>query len=234
MTVRNPAGDEASPAGIPARWWLRLGHDLRAPIGPMRMAMQFLRGNQGSPEERQDALSLLDRQMDQLLANIDDLSDLARINAGVFAVKPASGDLNLVVDLVDGRKGLARQLEERQLSLRCICTDSAVMADHDPGRLAGLLEFLIAKLARHVVGGSSLSLEAGRSHESERAELRIRGAGNSFSVDPECAFVAGLSAIPIEDLEARAIVLREVVRLHDIEFSTTPSADCLVLSMPGN
>ena len=31
-------------AGIPAEWWLRLAHDLRGPVAPMRMAVQMMRG----------------------------------------------------------------------------------------------------------------------------------------------------------------------------------------------
>ena len=111
MTGDEPA--DLRSQDLPARWWLRLGHDLRAPIAPMRMALQLLRGGQATPREQQNALRILDRQFDQMLEQIDDLSDLARLNAGNFGSNPSPADLNLVLDIVGGKTSLVRRLEEK-------------------------------------------------------------------------------------------------------------------------
>jgi signal transduction histidine kinase len=114
-----PDPDAVDALGVPSNWWVRLGHDLRGPVGPMRMAVQVLRGGRGSPDEQRDALVLLDRQIDRLLGEIDDAADLVRARNGLPLVRARPGDLNLVIDPISGRVGLLRLLAEREQSLSC-------------------------------------------------------------------------------------------------------------------
>jgi len=225
--VRQHRADE-----IPAQWWLRLGHDLRAPIAPMRLALQLLRSAQGSAAERQETLAALDRQLDHLLANINDLSDLARINAGTFALNIAPADLNLVIDIVEGRQALSSRLSERQQSLRCISSDNAIIARHDSARLAALLEFLLERAARHADAGTTLTLKLDESEDSRVARLRIAGAKNALIADPELAYVAGTATLAVIEMEARPIVMRRVVCLHQIIIDRTSESSEITLALP--
>jgi signal transduction histidine kinase len=217
---------------IPAQWWLRLGHDLRAPIAPMRLALQLLRSAQGSAAERQETLAALDRQLDHLLANINDLSDLARINAGTFALNIAPADLNLVIDIVEGRQALSSRFSERQQSLRCISSDNAIIARHDSARLAALLEFLLERAARHADAGTTLTLKLDESEDSRVARLRIAGAKNVLVADPELAYVAGTGTLAMIEMEARPIVMRRVVCLHQIIIERPSESSEIVLALP--
>ena len=217
---------------IPAQWWLRLGHDLRAPIAPMRLALQLLRSGQGSAAERQDTLAVLDRQLDHLLANINDLSDLARINAGTFTANIAPADLNLVIDIVEGRQTLGSRLSERKQSLRCISSDNAIVARHDSARLAALLEFLLERAARHADAGTTLTLTLDESEDSRVARLRIAGTKELLAADPELAYIAGSATLPMAEMEARPIVMRKVVCMHQIAFAQASASPEIILSMP--
>jgi len=217
---------------IPAQWWLRLGHDLRAPIAPMRLALQLLRSGQGSAAERQGTLAVLDRQLDHLLANINDLSDLARINAGTFTANIAPADLNLVIDIVEGRQPLGSRLYERKQSLRCISSDNAIVARHDSARLAALLEFLLERAARHADAGTTLTLTLDESEDSRVARLRIAGTKELLAADPELAYIAGSAALPMAEMEAKPIVMRKVVCMHQITFSQVSESSEIVLSLP--
>lgn len=229
MTV-DDHGKKTPTGDISPRWWLRLGHDLRAPIAPMRMAVQLLRNGQGSPAEQREAMDVLDRQIDQLLANIEDLADLARVNAGIFKMDRVPGDLNLVMDIVSGRNALLRRLDSKQQTLNFVSTGSPVITLHDPARMIGLVEFLVGKMARHAAAGTALTVHLEKTQSPDRAQIRMIGAGESLAADPELAFVLGQSTMDVGDFEAKPIVMREIARLHDVEFDR--QAPGLAFSLP--
>ena len=225
---------EISPLqGVPPRWWLRLGHDLRAPIAPMRMALQLLRSGQANSVDQQEALRVLDRQFEQLLANIDDMSNIARMNAGLFNPDMSPADLNLVLDIIGGKNGLAKSLAEKQQTLRCVPAESAVMAEHDTRRMAELVEYLIGRCARHSPAGTELTLLLDQVNDPRRARLRIVGAGSSLLNDPEFGYVAALYAVDPVELEAKPIVMREIARLHRIAFLPDDQQSGITLTLPG-
>lgn len=216
MTV-GPASEGSEFDGIPKQWWLRLGHDLRAPIAPIRLAVQLLRSGHGTPAEQQAALRLMDRQIDQLLADIEDISELARLNAGTFAFRPVAADMNLVLDIVSGRSALGRTLEEKQQTLRCCPLASALAVNHDPARMVELLEFLVRKAAAHAVPGAVLTLELVET--SDQVNLRVTGAEKSLAADPDLIHVTGSGPADVGELAAKALVMREIARLSNVSFS---------------
>jgi K+-sensing histidine kinase KdpD len=201
---------------LPAQWWLRLGHDLRGPIAPMRLAVQLLRNEQTAPQDRDEALQLLDRQLDHLLANVDDISDILRLNAGTFALNPVADDLNLVLEIMCGRVAMLKSLEEKQVSMHCIPAESPVVANHDPTRLAALLEFLIRKCAGHATRGTQLTLALEK--HGDQVRFGITGAGDSLAADADLIYVTAAAPGVIDTLEARPILMRELARLNNIVF----------------
>jgi hypothetical protein len=205
------------PFELPAQWWLRLGHDLRGPIAPMRLAVQLLRNEQMAQADREEALQLLDRQIDYLLANIDDVSDLLRLNAGTFAWNPVADDLNLLLDIMCGRVAMLRSLEAKQISMRCVAAESPVVANHDPTCVAALLEFLILKSAGHAARDAELTLALQKNGDS--AQFTITGAGDSLAADPDLIYVTTAAPGAIDTLEARPILMRELARLNSIVFA---------------
>jgi signal transduction histidine kinase len=215
---------------LPAEWWLRMGHDLREPISPMRLAVQLLKGGHAREADREDALQLIDRQIDRLLAKIDDLGEIMRLCAGTFTVNLTASDLNLVLAIVCGRPALLRNLDEKQIALHCVPAESAIIAEHDPSRVAALLEFLIRKSAQHAASGDTLILELRK--DAGRAHLGITGAGSSLAVDPDITHVAGTASGAIGDLEAKPILMREIARLNNIAFGSLSGKAGIFLSMP--
>lgn len=211
--------ESPAPAEISPRWWLRLGHDMRAPVAPMRMALEILRNGHGTADERDEALRMLDRQVDRLLATIEDMSDLARINAGTFVANLANCDLNLALDIVQGKNALSKCLQEKQQSLRCIASETMLLAEHDSRRLAELVAYLIAKTSRYAAEGAELTLQVEPAPEPGRVGFRIGGASGSLQRDPEFGYVTGSSPIDANELEAKPIVMREIVRLNDLRVS---------------
>ena len=179
----------AAPAGSPARWWMRVGHDLRGPINPMRMAVQLLKGGRVPAEEQMEAFRLIDRQLDVLLEGVQDLSDLLRADAGELGLSASPNDLNLVVDLVSGRGSLLQCFADRRQQFHCVGSAEEVVVDHDPARLASLLEFLLRKASAHAPPGASLSLSL--SDSADQARFDISGADASLLEDPDVGLLSG-------------------------------------------
>ena len=223
--VQDETGDIA---GIPAQWWLRLGHDLRGPIAPMRMAVQMMRGGWVSAADQEEALRMIDRQIDTLLGGIEDLGELLRLNAGAFAHQPQDADVGGVLDRVAGKAALERWLQERQRRLVCEPAGEPLRCLHDPRRLSALLEYLVRKAVQHAASGQVLVL--GLRRDGDRARWSLHGSGPGLAADPEVRLLAGESEL-MDECEARALVMREVARLHALDFD--PLRDGAVgFSMP--
>jgi signal transduction histidine kinase len=206
--------DSGSRRELPAGWWQRVRHDLRGTVAPVRMAVQLLRGGRVDAAEREEALAVIDRQLDQLLAGIEDVSDLLRMQAGLPLLQHARQDANLLLDVVCGRGGLIRGLAERGLRLHCEPCESELPWRHDPARVAALLEFLLLRVAAHSATGAEVRMELRRTEGG--AELLISGAGASLARDPELAYLLG-EAPAGEEPGLRAILMREVLLGHAIE-----------------
>jgi len=204
-------------------------HDLRSAVAPARMALQLLRGGRVDAAEREEALAVIDRQLEQLLAGIDEVGDLLRVQAGLPLLQQASHDANLLLDLVCGRGSLVRGLAERELRLHCEACDSELPWQHDPARVAALLEFLLLRLAAHAPGGAELRMALRR--EGEAAELLLSGAGPGLAQDAELAFLLGESADG-EEPGLRALLMREVLRGNAIELRRQ-GAGALALRLRG-
>jgi light-regulated signal transduction histidine kinase (bacteriophytochrome) len=224
------AGADAA-LGVPPSWWSRLGHDLRGPLGPMRMAVQLLRSGRGSGDEQREALQVLDRQIDRLLSEIDDAADLVRARNGIALVRPRPGDLHLVLDAVSGRVGLLRCLAERGQTLDCVPADRDVQADHDPSRLCAVLDFLLRQSATHAGNGAAVELALVDADGGEAA-FQIRGFGAGLFEDADMAWMLGRAVVDVDQLTPRAVLMRELIRQAGARLETDPAQSRLTLLLP--
>ncbi len=227
----------ASPApdgdlGLPEQWWTRLGHDLRGPLGPMRMAVQLLRSGLAEEAERQEALQVLDRQIDRLLGEIDDVADLMRLRNGALPLRLRDADLNLVLDPVAGRAGLLRVLAERGHVLECLPADAEVPASFDATRLCALLDFVLRKAAQHAGAGATLrvALDAG----AGRPALVLTGFDATLFDDAELAWVCGVPGADAGQVTPRGVLVRETAQRAGIAIDAQRAPLRLALRIPGS
>lgn len=205
-----------------------MAHDLRGPVAPIRMAVQMLRMGPMDPAEQADTLKLIDRQVDLLLANIEDLSELLRINAGTFEFNPVCKDLGDCFEFLEGRSALMRELKHAGTTLVAAPWPSPLLARHDPNRLVTVLEFLVSKFAKQARGGTvRLSLKPGRGS----ALWSIDADATSPADDAEVRYVLG-NSLAMDECEGRALLVRELVVLHGLEFPPMAPGAGLSFSMP--
>lgn len=223
-------GTERDPLELPPHWWGRVAHDLRGPLGPMRMALQLLRAGRAEAGEREEALQVMERQLERLLMEIDDVGDLLRIHGGAPVQRPRVEDLNLLLDAVCGRGALRRALAERQQSLACEPAADELPAAHDASRLGVLFDFLLRKAAAHAPPGAELRIalrEAGG-----RAVFELSGHGPGLETDPELAFLLGEGGGDVARLGARPVLLRALLRDGAAGLVAQAAPPRLELSLP--
>ena len=201
--------------GLPAGWWKRVRHDLRSAIAPMRMAVQLLRSGRVDPGEREEALQVLDRQLEALLATVEDVGDLMHAQGGGVPLQNEPQDANLLLDIVCGRGALVRELAARNLTLRCEPCASEAAVVHDPARLSALLEFLLLRMAAHASPGSELVLGL---RQDGAVTLHLAGARASLAQDPEVLFLQDIDAGNGEPT-LRSLLMREVLRACGLELT---------------
>jgi len=215
-------------AGLPAGWWRRVRHDLRSAIAPVRMATQLLRGGRVDANEREEALQVIDRQLEHLLATVEDIGDLLAVQAGTLSLAPARHDANLLLDVVCGRGALVRELGSRKLQLRCEPCAREIAAMHDPARVAALLEFLLLRMAAHAPAGGELVLGL---RPDEGGVLRLSGAGNAVSKDAELLYLQGIDSGQGEP-GLRVMLLRQLLLASGMELRAMDE-NALELRFPG-
>jgi hypothetical protein len=174
----------------------------------MRMAVQLLRTGMGDPAEREEALEVIDRQIDSLLAAVGDVGELLRAQAGHAAPDFAAHDANLLLDIVCGRGALIRALAERNISLRCEPCAVEALVGHDPARVSALLEFLLLRAAAHAPPGAELRLAL---RQGEAISLHVSGAAATLASDPELLHLQDAPAAD-EESTLRALLMREYLR----------------------
>ena len=201
---------------LPPRWWQRVRHDLRGAIGPVRLAVQLLRGQRVDAAEREEALAVIERQVDQLLAEIDDVGELLRVQSGAYAHAPVRQDANLLLDLVCGRGGLIRGLGNRQLRLLCEPCAREALVEHDPARVSALLEYLLLRIAVHAEAGGELKLALLQGDDG--VELRLSGARASFADDEDIRYLVDGEAGGGEPA-TRALLMREALRAGQMQLA---------------
>lgn len=215
----------APPGASQARWWMRVGHDLRGPINPMRMAVQLLKGGRVPAAEQLEAVRLIDRQLDVLLEGVQDLSDLLRAEAGELGLSARPNDLNLIVDLVSGRGGLVQCFADRLQQFHCVGTAEDVVVDHDPARLASLLEFLLRKASAHAPPGASLSLSL--SDSAGQARFDISGADSSLLEDADVGLLSGDA--PGAEASVKAVLMQRIAAASGARLVLDRETACLSL-----
>jgi signal transduction histidine kinase len=93
-----------------------VSHDLRNPVGTIFSAASLLLTLNPSPEKRREHLLAVKRSAERINRLIQDLLDMARLEAGALPVHPGPFDAGRLLDeVLEGHRGKA---EERQITLQ--------------------------------------------------------------------------------------------------------------------
>jgi two-component system, OmpR family, sensor histidine kinase KdpD len=150
-----------------------VSHDLRTPLASAKAAVTSLRSRdvKWADEDRNELLATADESLDRLTQLVDNLLDIARLQAGALSVFPRPADLEEVV---------SRSLDDLGPAARLVMVEMPHTLPEvrvDPAILERVIANVTANALRYSPAGSPPLLTA--SALGDRVELRIvdRGPG---------------------------------------------------------
>ncbi|HEX8794453.1 MAG TPA: hybrid sensor histidine kinase/response regulator [Polyangiaceae bacterium] len=149
-----------------------LGHELRNPLGAIRLAMAMLEKKTAGtalPKE----MEVVERQARHLTRLVDDLLDVARVTQGKVTLERERLSLVEVArSAFDAQEGRAR---EHGLSYVLDAPGDPVWVDGDRQRLEQVLANLIANAIKYTPRGGAIAVSVAR--EDEEAVVRVTDTG---------------------------------------------------------
>jgi signal transduction histidine kinase len=156
-----------------------LAHELRNPLAPVRNALQILRLAGDNRLAAEQARSMMDRHVQQLVRLVDDLLDVSRITRGTVELKKERVALSsIVATAVETSRPL---IEAARHELSVTLPPETIELEADPTRLAQVLSNLLNNAAKYTEAGGKIWLTAER--EGSRVAVRVRDSGVGIAAD---------------------------------------------------
>ncbi|MBL8153098.1 MAG: GAF domain-containing sensor histidine kinase [Anaerolineae bacterium] len=192
-------------------------HDLRNPIGGIKVATELLLGEMGeiTPEEMERMLHNIQRQSNFVLNLLNDLLDVAHIDSGNFTVNSVHMDMTHFLDEAVERFAEPAAAKSIRLRLRCISSGEVVA---DPLRLRQVIDNLLSNAIKYSPPKTTVVLRCTRNPDGWRVEVQDEGPGIRFQ-DRARLFegFARLSARPTGDEKSTGLglaITRRIVEAH--------------------
>jgi len=152
-------------------------HEFRTPLTSLHMAIHVCLEQLAGPlTEKQDELLHAGREeCERLQAMINDLLDIARIQAGRMEMRKLRIDLRPVLDVVIEQHRLL--VEEKGLAISRRVPPECEFTYADPDRLELILSNLFNNAIRHTPPGGSIELRARMTEAGVRFEVADTGEG---------------------------------------------------------
>jgi HAMP domain-containing protein/signal transduction histidine kinase/CheY-like chemotaxis protein len=157
-----------------------LSHELRTPLTPVLASAVALESEEGLPENVQDSLQMIRRNVELEARLIDDLLDLTRIS---------KGKVQLNFEIVDAHTLLQNALEickadieQKHLRLRLDLDAEKVHLRADPARLQQIFWNLINNAVKFTPGDGQIRISTSN---SPGGQLHIEVVDTGVGIDPE-------------------------------------------------
>jgi len=158
-----------------------LAHELRNPLAPLQNALHILRLDPAGGDAARNALSIMQRQMQQMVRLVDDLLDVSRITRGRLELRRENTRFSAVVeDAVETVRPLVTSLRHR---LDVDLPREPLMLDADPHRLAQVFANLLNNACKYTDPGGHISLRATR--DGDEVVLTVVDSG--IGIEPGLA-----------------------------------------------
>jgi signal transduction histidine kinase/ActR/RegA family two-component response regulator len=151
-----------------------LAHELRNPLAPIRNGLQVMRmaGVDGMLEQ---ARSMMERQLSQLVRLVDDLLDVSRVTSGKMELRRSAVELRAVIEAA---LETSRPVIERAgLDPTVVVPDEPIFVDGDATRLAQVLSNLLNNSAKYTHRGGRIALTVRREGMTAVVSVKDDGIG---------------------------------------------------------
>ncbi|WP_168210471.1 PAS domain-containing sensor histidine kinase [Persicimonas caeni] len=157
-----------------------LGHELRNPLAPLATVADMLemQGDEISPDRLAWVRDVIDRQVTQLSALVDDLLDVARISQGRIDIDREHWKLE---EIIDGAVETIEPLVEgRHQSLEVVVPVDGLTIDVDKTRIIQVISNLLHNATKFTDEGGHIRLEV----EGSGHDLTIAVEDDGAGIDP--------------------------------------------------
>lgn len=194
----------------------RLAHDLRGPLSPLQTAAYLLRRPEIEAEQREELLSIIDRQTARLSTMVQEVSDWMRVRQSRLVVHRAPVAPALVVELAAVSSGVdvKSQLEAG--------VDDFVI-DGDIQRLVQMLATLIAFMQTRTCDGPvTVRAEPGATD----VVFEIATPASHWGAGEHEALFATVEPVPFDEgLGMRLLIARAIAAAHGGNIIASAAAD---------
>ena len=152
-----------------------VSHDLRNPIGTIAAAVELLSDVPMAPEKQEEHLEIIGRATHRINRLIQDLLDVATIEAGRLSVRTKPVDIVQLVEEVGSQMRLGADVEGVDLSVRVPEELPAVEADRD--RILQVMSNLIGNGLKFTPSGGRVTVAAERAPGGVSVTVSDTGPG---------------------------------------------------------
>src|SRR5262249_52203007 len=150
-----------------------VSHDLRSPLTSMHGFVRAFLDETVPPERQRQYLTLMEAQTKRMIKLVNDLLDLARLEAGQLDIRPASFNLSELVRQVVAR--LEPEGEKKQVTLEVLAEQAADLCVWaDPDRIEQVLVNLVQNAIHFSCPESCVEV---RVSQAAQAVVSVRDAG---------------------------------------------------------
>ena len=159
-----------------------LAHELRNPLAPIRNAVQIMHLSRDEAMQ-ENARSIIERQLKQMVHLVDDLLDVSRISQGKVELRLEQVDVaDAVADAIETSRPLI-DAGRHHLTTRLAPT-RALLVDADRTRLGQIVANLLNNAAKYTPEGGHIQVLAERVGESAVITVQDTGIGLSAEMLP--------------------------------------------------
>ena len=150
-----------------------LAHELRNPLAPIRTAVQLLRLKELKSEQRSRARDVIERQVEHLVALIDDLLDVSRITRGMITLQREPILVGSIIARAVETTRPTIDAHGHELTLEL--PDEIITVDGDKTRLVQVLANILHNASKFMDPGGRIHLKVTR--EASQVVISISDSG---------------------------------------------------------
>lgn len=152
-----------------------LAHELRNPLAPIRNALELIKGASGNGAQIEQACTLMERQVGQMVRLIDDLLDLNRISRGKVELRKTQ--LELATAAQHAIEVVRPHIEAKFHELTVSMPPNPLYLDADPTRLSQIIANLLNNSTKYTEAGGHIWLTAQQQGGEALISVRDTGIG---------------------------------------------------------
>jgi PAS domain S-box-containing protein len=156
-----------------------LSHELRNPLSPILSALGILKQMRTGDPVIQQAGSIIERQVKQMVRLVDDLLDISRITKGKLRLNAEPVEIRAVMNRA--AESARPLLDARRHEFSVLLPTEPLWVEGDPGRLEQVAVNLLTNAAKYTDTGGLVRLTVAR--EGDDAVVRV--ADNGVGIPPD-------------------------------------------------